>query len=127
MSFDWLKAACFYNSLENKNGKIMQVKNSRFDKRDCFHVLVISRGYFRKEIENIFSRVSYVTETLVEGWDRTRNGVPTSISRSPKVPLVRLFISLSLSILRPSKLLTTLGYLICISHKGNQEGNKKGL
>ena len=105
----------------------MQVKNSRFDKGDYFHVLVISRGYFRKEIENIFSRVSYVTETLVEGWDRTRNGVPTSISRSPKVPLVRLFIYLSLSILRPSKLLTTLGYLFCLSRKGNKEGNKKGL
>ena len=33
------------------------MENSRFDKEDYFHVLVLYTGYFIKEIENICSRV----------------------------------------------------------------------
>ena len=65
--------------------------NLRFGKEDYFHVLVFYTGYFIKEIENIFShswkfgRTRNSVETLA-----LRARVPTSISRSPKLPLVFL-------------------------------------
>ena len=68
--------------------------NLRFGKEDCFHVLVFYTGYFIKEIENIFPRVSVrhrntrgSLEELEIAWKAL---VPTSISRSPKLPLVFL-------------------------------------
>ena len=55
------------------------MENLRFGKDDYFHVLVFYTGYFIKEIENIWK---FELWTLVK--------VSTSISRSPKLPLVFL-------------------------------------
>ena len=68
--------------------------NLRFGKESYFNVLVFYTGYFIKEIENISSpprvpiRYRNTRESLEEleiAWN-----VPTSISRSPKLPLVFL-------------------------------------
>ena len=66
--------------------------NLRFDKEDYFHVLVFYTGYFIKEIENIFSSVyiSYRNTRGSLGELEIAWKVPTSISRSPKLPLVFL-------------------------------------
>ena len=61
------------------------MENLRFDKEDYFHVLVQYTGYFTKVISPCL-HTSYrnTRETLL------RARVPTSISRSPKLPLVFL-------------------------------------
>ena len=66
--------------------------NLRFGKEDYFHVLVFYTGYFIKEIENIsphvpirYRNTSESLEELEIAWN-----VPTSVSRSPKLPLVFL-------------------------------------
>ena len=72
------------------------MENLRFGKEGYFHVLVFYTDYFIKEIENIFSRVPIryrnTRRSLGEleiAWKHSlRARVPTSISRSPKFPLV---------------------------------------
>ena len=66
------------------------MENLRFDKEDYFHVLVFYTGYFIKEIENISPRVPVRYRNTRESFGRTRNSVPTAISRFPKLSLVFL-------------------------------------
>ena len=75
------------------------MENLRFHKEGYFHVSVFYTGYFIEEIEKISPMFPYVIETLVEVWENSelcgntplRACVPTSISRSPKLPLVFLY------------------------------------
>ena len=76
------------------------MENLRFGKEDHFHVLVFYTGYFIKEIENISPRVPIryrntrgsLAGELEMAWIALWARVPTSISRSPKLPLVFLLL-----------------------------------
>ena len=76
------------------------MENLRFDKEGYFHISV-SYGLFykKKGKENISLVFPYAIETLVKVWEKPQNSVetlalrssvPTSISRSPKLPFVFL-------------------------------------
>ena len=70
------------------------MENLRCGKEDYFHVLVFCMGYYIKETANICSRVPIRYRnsrgSLEELEIALRARVPTSISRSPKLPLVFL-------------------------------------
>ena len=75
---------------------VNSTENLRFVKEDYLRLLTLrlfNTGYFIKEMKIFFPVFPYVVETFVEVWENSkklRAHVPTSISRSPKLPLVFL-------------------------------------